>query len=79
MEHKFKVGDKCTVTRMELLDDIVVGEVIEIVYIDATDDDYPYRDSKHNWFAEENLELVDAEDPVRMDFALFGLGAIEGF
>ena len=25
------------------------------------------------------LRQVDAEDPVRMDFALFGLGAIEGF
>ena len=25
------------------------------------------------------LRQVDPEDPVRMDFALFGLGAIEGF
>jgi len=25
------------------------------------------------------LRQVDPNDPVRMDFALFGLGAIEGF
>jgi hypothetical protein len=25
------------------------------------------------------LRQVDPKDPVRMDFALFGLGAIEGF
>ena len=26
-----------------------------------------------------SLRVIDAEDPVRLDFALFGLGAIEGF
>jgi len=25
------------------------------------------------------LREVDAQDPVRLDFALFGLGAVEGF
>lgn len=37
----------------------------------------------NDWRAVEELmaglRQVDAEDPVRMDFALFGLGAIEGF
>ena len=36
-----------------------------------------------DWRAVEELMVglrqVDPKDPVRMDFALFGLGAIEGF
>lgn len=41
------------------------------------------RRSANDWKALEelmaSLRQIDAEDPVRLDFALFGLGAIEGF
>jgi hypothetical protein len=37
----------------------------------------------NDWKAVEeltaSLRAIDPEDPVRLDFALFGLGAIEGF
>lgn len=39
--------------------------------------------ASNDWKAVEeltaSLRTIDAEDPVRLDFALFGLGAIEGF
>ena len=39
--------------------------------------------ASNDWKAAEeltaSLRTIDAEDPVRLDFALFGLGAIEGF
>jgi hypothetical protein len=37
----------------------------------------------NDWKAVEeltaSLRMIDPEDPIRMDFALFGLGAMEGF
>lgn len=64
MEHKFKVGDKCKVIYVEQGDNFEIGDIIEIDGIDEVDEELPYRDAKFDWFEEDQLELVCAEDPV---------------
>jgi uncharacterized protein (TIGR02757 family) len=37
------------------------------------------NDAKALFELDENLRLLDPKDPVKYDFALFGLGVFEGF